>query len=186
MNGPVKGQLLGHTVTTRAVQATSARAIGAEVAGVLKPLNKGDRFVSEALLAAWPEIVGDRLAGLCLPTRLKAAPRGRSKKAEEAGGAILEVLADHAVAIDLDYGQALLVERINAFYGYRAVGALKVVRRQRSMDGRQAIAAAPAPKPPSRADRAQAAKRMAGIEAPSLRKALEDLCAALECEARRR
>ena len=188
--GPVKGHLLVQTVITRAAQPTSARAIATEVASVLKPLNKGERFVSEALLAAWPEIVGARLAGLCLPTRLRQAPKSRSKKRGSStnDGAVLEVLADHAVAIDLDYGQALLIERINAFYGYQAVSTLKVRRRQRPTSTQPASSAQPVgiAAAPSTADKAEASARTAGVEEPALRAALEALGANIAREKRRR
>jgi hypothetical protein len=115
---------------------TSAKALGTEVGALLKPLQTGQgaaaKFVSPALLAAWPEIVGERLAGLCLPVQMKAKPKSRSMarsrhKKPGDDGAVLEVRADPSVRIDLDYGQALLVERINAFFGYQAVGSLKVL-----------------------------------------------------------
>lgn len=184
----VRGQLLGHQVTTKAAVPTSARPIGAEVSALLQPLQSGKRagavsgkqFVSPDLLAAWPEIVGERLAGLCLPVQMKAQPKSRSrhKKAGE-DGAVLEVRADPSVQIDLDYGQALVLERINAFFGYPAVASLKVLAKPPSTVTTSPSISGNDPVVPTSAAR-DAAQKMAGhIEDDGLREALEELGASI-------
>ena len=174
----LEGQLLGHKVTTRAAQPTSAKAIGVEVGALLQPLQQGLRgrqFVSPALLAAWPEIVGERLAGLCMPVQMKAQPKGRSvsRKGEE-DGAVLEVRADAAIRIDLDYGQALIVERVNAFFGYRAVAKLRVLARA-ALDSPPPAAQGPAPTVPTAQSQEAARRALTGVRDPGLRTALERL-----------
>lgn len=181
----VRGQLLGHNVTTRPAMPTSAKAIGPQVSALLKPLQEGKgaaaQFVSPALLAAWPEIVGERLAGLCMPVQMKAKPKSRSRhKKPGDDGAVLEVRADPSIKIDLDYGQALLVERINAFFGYCAVANLKVLAKPMAQaadalndDG----SAVPNPPSPQAIETAHAAA--AAIEDDALRGALEKLGAAV-------
>ena len=136
----VKSLLLGQEVATKAAMPTSARSVGVEVDKLLRPLHskaggktRGRRFVPPELLSAWPEIVGPRLAGACLPVNLKQQPK-RSKAAarhrpNESDGALLEVLCASEVMVDVDYGQALLIERINTFFGYQAVSRLKVVMK---------------------------------------------------------
>lgn len=178
----VRGQLLGQAITTKAAVPTNARAIGDQVSKLLEPLN-GNRaankqFAALDLVVAWPEIVGPRLAGLCLPVKLKPAPKTRSRHAKAADGGVLEVRADPAMVIDLDYGQALIVERINAFYGYAAVSALKVIAKplikQQHGVRRGARAAAPTP-----TDHEKAAQQTNSVEDPGLRKALEALGASI-------
>jgi hypothetical protein len=173
----VEGQLLGQAVSTRAAQQTRARPVGAQVAALLRPLaakqKGGGDFVSMELLSAWPEIIGPRLAGLCLPVRLKTAPKGRGKAGSKEG-ATLEVLADPAVAIDLDYGQTVIVERVNQFFGYQAVGRLKVVRKAEGYQNAAPVLpqakSAPAP-----AALAQAGGMVADVRDDDLRAALEHL-----------
>jgi len=175
----VESQLLGHKVTTRAAVPTSAKAIGIEVGALLSPLQKGLRgrqFVAPALLAAWPEIVGERLAGLCMPVQMKAQPKGRSsnRKGEE-DGAVLEVRADPAIRIDLEYGQALIVERVNAFFGYRAVAKLRVLARAALDTPPRAPARSPAPTMPTAQSQEAARRALQGVRDPGLRAALERL-----------
>lgn len=185
----IRGQLLGHAITTKSVVPTSARAIGAQVSDVLQPFNAGNAaksskgllsgkaFVAADLLAAWPEIVGERLAGLCLPVRLKAAPKSRSRhKKVTDDAAILEVRADPAVAIDLSYGQALIVERLNAFYGYVAIGSLKVLPRHGDTTPTRAHRIAPQPPVTASAQSTrQAGTSTQGVEDEKLRAALTKL-----------
>lgn len=178
----VRGQLLGQAITTKAAVPTNARALGDQVNKLLEPLsgNKAasKQFAALDLVAAWPEIVGPRLAGLCLPVKLKPAPKTRSRHTQAADGGILEVRADPAMVIDLDYGQALIVERINAFYGYSAVSALKVIAKALVRPERAgqngAKAAAPTP-----ADFEKAAQQTDCVEDASLKKALEALGASI-------
>lgn len=178
----VRGQLLGRAITTKAAVPTNARAIGEQVSKLLEPLNgnKGQakQFAALDLVAAWPEIVGPRLAGLCLPVKLKPAPKTRSRHARAADGGILEVRADPAMVIDLDYGQALIVERINAFYGYSAVSALKVIAKPLVKLARPAQGTAKAT-PPTQADLVKADEQTSSVEDPGLRRALAALGASI-------
>lgn len=183
----VRGQLLGHAITTKAAVPTNARSIGDQVSKLLEPLqgsrSAGKQFVALDLVAAWPEIVGPRLAGLCLPVKLKPAPKSRSRHVKAVDGGILEVCADPAMVIDLDYGQALIVERINAFYGYSAVSALKVVAKPllRQETKAQAVRSAV---PPTQAEIDQAASQTCSVEDPALRKALAALGASIAASSR--
>ncbi len=190
----VRGQLLGHQITTKAAMPISAKAIGAEVDALLKPLQEGrtgKQFVSPALLAAWPEIVGERLAGLCMPVQMKAQPKSRSrhKKAGE-DGAVLEVRADASIQIDLDYGQALILERVNGFFGYQAVSKLRVVVKPGLAPKPAANPASSTPSAPHPAaqkaaqDAAEAAA--AHVADPKLRAALEQLGASVLAADRKR
>lgn len=185
----VRGQLLGHQVTTKAAMATSAKAIGIEVDALLQPLQQGQRgkqFVSPALLAAWPEIVGERLAGMCMPVQMKARPKSRSRhKKVGDDGAVLEVRADPSIQIDLDYGQALILERINAFFGYQAVSKLRVIAKA-GLVPTVSAESAPRPGPPS-ADAQDAARDATkGVDDPALRTALQDLGASIIAADRKR
>ncbi|MFK7791464.1 MAG: DUF721 domain-containing protein [Devosiaceae bacterium] len=185
----VRGQLLGHEIQTKAAVPTSARAIGAEVGAVLKPLQHGkaarSKFVSPALLSAWPEIVGERLAGLCMPVQMKAKPKSRSRhKKVGDDGAVLEVRADPSVKIDIDYGQALLVERINAFFGYHAVASLKMLEKPMQAQRAAPQIAAKQREPGAIAKaQANAKQAVAPVQDDDLRAALERLGAAVLIQA---
>lgn len=78
-------------------------------------------FARFEIVTRWPEIVGPELAACCQPEKL-AWRRG------EVAGATLLLRADRAVALKLQADWPRIRERINRFYGYRAVDRLKLVQ----------------------------------------------------------
>lgn len=65
----------------------------------------------------WDEIVGPDLAPRCIPLKLQW-PR------EEGAAATLVVRVEGAYAIELQYAAGIVVERINAYFGWRCVGRI--------------------------------------------------------------
>lgn len=78
-------------------------------------------FAETDVLTRWPEVVGEALAGLCHPVRVSYR-RGRGLGAE------LVVQADGARAPELEMSAPRIVERVNGFYGYRAISRLRVTQ----------------------------------------------------------
>lgn len=78
-------------------------------------------FGEGEVLTRWREIVGPELASLTTPERLQWQ-RG------DLAGAVLFIRVDGAAALELQHKSAIVLERINAFYGYRAVDRLKLVQ----------------------------------------------------------
>ena len=72
-------------------------------------------FVQARLATDWPAIVGEEIAEKALPQRLVALPKG---------GAKLHVRVESAFAVELKHIEPQVLERINAFFGYRAVEKL--------------------------------------------------------------
>lgn len=78
-------------------------------------------FAAADLLSRWPEAAGEAFAGVCRPVRVSY---GRSRGL----GATLLVETEGAHAIEVEMQAPLLIERVNAFYGYRAISRLKVTQ----------------------------------------------------------
>ncbi|MFC7048999.1 DUF721 domain-containing protein [Emcibacter nanhaiensis] len=74
-------------------------------------------FAQSEIIARWPEIVGPVLSGCSVPERL-TFPR-----AEGAGGT-LYIRIEGSFAAEMQHLEELVLERINGFYGYRAVERL--------------------------------------------------------------
>jgi hypothetical protein len=117
------------------------RPSAVEVDALLKPLaGRAHRQTVRLARACWPP--GRRLSasvwpGLCMPVQMKAQPKSRSRhKKPGEDGAVLEVRADASIQIDLDYGQALILERVNAFFGYQR--GQQVARPRQTWAGDQA------------------------------------------------
>jgi hypothetical protein len=78
-------------------------------------------FAQDALVARWPEIVGDRFAEVSLPTRLSFAPESRT-------GGTLTIRIEGPMATQLQHAESLVIERANQFFGYAAVARLKLMQ----------------------------------------------------------
>ena len=126
-------------------------------------------FAEPKVLTHWPEIVGARLAGLATPVRV-TYPRGSGL------GATLVVHAEGARAPEVEHLGPQIVERVNRFYGYRAISRVRVVQTAPTPAG--FAEAAPGwkgpeePPEPGPEERAEAARLAAAIRDEELRLAL--------------
>ena len=78
-------------------------------------------FAHAALLERWPEIAGSRLAEVSLPLGLGFAPGSRT-------GGTLTLRVEGPMATQLQHAADLVIERVNAYFGYAAVARLKLVQ----------------------------------------------------------
>ncbi len=128
-------------------------------------------FASTELVTHWSDIVGAEIAAHCEPLRLKW-PRGGDVEAPEPATLMLRV--EGPTAIEIQHLAPVILERVNRFFGWRAVGRLSL--RQAPLARRPAPAPRPAPD-------AQAAARLAAtldVADEDLRNALGRLGAAIK------
>ena len=119
-------------------------------------------FIQGSIVSRWSEIVGERYARVSSPESIRF-PTGR-----KAGGA-LTLLVEGAHAPLIQHLAPIIIERVNAFFGYAAVN--RVVFKQ----GRPA-ASAPAPKRPDlRPVPKELGEGLREIADPELRACLESL-----------
>jgi hypothetical protein len=152
------------------------RALAGEVAKIAAPV-LGKRGLAPAqLVASWSSIVGADWAEKASPERL-TFPQG-----DRVDGT-LRLRVAPGCATDLQHAAPLLLERINGFFGYRAVARLTLVQGPPLNRGRR-----PPPKPAPLAPEEQAAldRRLLTVEDPDLRDALRRLGQAVIGSERRR
>ncbi|MEX2520333.1 MAG: DUF721 domain-containing protein [Paracoccaceae bacterium] len=88
---------------------------------VLKSTGAKRGFAELRLLTEWRAVVGEALAGVCRP--LKVSYGGRSG----AGlGATLVIAAEGARAPEIEMQKTRIIERVNTFYGYRAISRIAI------------------------------------------------------------
>jgi len=76
-------------------------------------------FVQSSVVTRWPEIVGPRHAQVCMPEAIRFPP------GEKSGGVLqLVVLPAHAPLIQHVIPE--IIERVNRFFGYKAVARVKM------------------------------------------------------------
>jgi hypothetical protein len=109
----------------------------------LGPALAAQGFASSDIIVAWPDIVGERLANFTQPLRIEW-PRGAGARDRDARPepATLLVRVESAFALDMQHLAPLVIERVNAHYGWRCVG--RVVLKQGPVK-RPATPLSPAP-----------------------------------------
>ena len=76
-------------------------------------------FVQSSVVTRWPEIVGPRHARICAPEAIRFPPGEKSQ-----GILQLVVVAAHAPIIQHVIPE--IIERVNRFFGYKAVARVKL------------------------------------------------------------
>lgn len=139
------------------------------IEGCIGPAFAAQGFASTDILAAWPDIVGARLARYCRPARIEW-PRKRRNSAEAPDSGTLVVQVEGVFAIELQHLAPVVIQRINAHYGWACIG--RIVMKQDRV-GRPGV-------PPRRREvdpgrRGEVAKAVSRIEDAGLRDALDRL-----------
>ncbi|MBS0243233.1 MAG: DUF721 domain-containing protein [Proteobacteria bacterium] len=168
------------------IKPVLAKTVGSFVPRLTRPAFERYGFSAAALITDWDTIVGTDIARYTRPERLKWPKRidwaaeGTSEAEKGRPGAMLMLAVAQGRALDIEYKSAQLVERINAYFGYRAISGLRILQvaaiagdrsgsttiEQKVVKARPAVA----PKAPG----------LATIADPGLKSALERMAAGLE------
>ena len=141
---------------TRKSVTSSVRAAGSFIPKLAAKAFEKYGFHSAEIMTAWSRVAGSDLAAFSEPERIKW-PRGSSvREPGESGGvaegATLVLRVDPARALDVEYRAAEIIDRINRYFGYRAIARLTIVqapvnRSPAAKLGPSEDAAAPEPPP---------------------------------------
>jgi hypothetical protein len=141
-------------------------AIGGLVGAIIDPVTRRRGFATADLIAAWPEVVGARYADCTRPEKI-VWPRG-----ENAGPAQLVMRVDGPRAVLVQHEAGQILERVNAFLGYGAIGRLKIIQAPVERPQTPETAAA---RPLSAAEETRLGAAVAKVGEEPLRAALERL-----------
>jgi len=166
------------TSKTRAVARrpyrSGLRALAASLTAVTQRSFARRGLTGADIARQWPAIVGRELAAHCRPRQL------RFPKPGEAVDGRLTLRVAPGWALEVQHLEPLMLERINGFFGYRAVtrlvlqqGPLPAARKSRPAEVKKRPRGAGAAADPGR-ERALAAK-LSTVADPELRAALERL-----------
>jgi hypothetical protein len=144
------------------------RALAATLPRVASPV-LGKRGFSEAqLIAQWPAVMGENLARHMAPERITFTRGGRQD-------GTLRLRVEPGFALEAQHREPQILERINAFFGYRAVARLALTQGPMP----QGEPARPKPRALGENERTALDRLVSGIEDPGLRDALRRLGAAM-------
>jgi len=114
----------GMAESNEAKHRRGAQSIAEVIGRVIDPLTKKRGFATADLISAWPDIAGSRFAAVTRPAKI-VWPRGEANEGS-AGVLTLHVQGPSAILVQHEIGQIL--ERVNAFFGYQAVGQIRIVQ----------------------------------------------------------
>ena len=97
------------------------RAVGAAVARITAPAFRKRGFAEAGILTDWPHIVGSQLASQTEPEKLSFA---RGTRVD----GTLQVRVSGAWATELQHLAPQVIERVNSYFGYRAVDRLAILQ----------------------------------------------------------
>ncbi len=144
------------------------RALGLTLGRLTRPVLKQRGAALADILSRWSEIAGPLLGNETQPERLiYAAGAGHA--------AMLEIAVSPAFALELQHLSPLIVEKVNGYFGYRAVSGLRLKQRPIRPPSESPVAAVAKARPLTPAEQAQLAALLDGIADRELRQALESL-----------
>jgi hypothetical protein len=159
------------------------RALGNYAARVLDPAARARGFATTALLTDWRTIAGAELAAFTMPDRL-VWPRRRDEteaakppKNRRGEGATLVLRVDGPRGIEVQHRAGQILERLNGYFGYRAITELRLRQAPITRAARARAAAFAA--------KAEPLPASSGIDDENLRLALGKLAAAVRARVTR-
>jgi hypothetical protein len=127
--GPAKPAAKSTEATSTTMRRGSLAALAVNVPAITRAAIGSRGFAEAGLVTHWPEIIGAELARGCQPDML------RFPKGERSDGT-LTLRCVGALALEIQHQSPYLIDRINSYFGYRAIARLRLVqgtlpRRQR-------------------------------------------------------
>lgn len=98
------------------------QSVGRAVSGLAKRALDKRGFVDASIVNEWPTIAGALIGGHSLPEKI-SFPRDRSKP-----GTLHLRLENGALSTEVMHFEPVLLERMNRFFGFRAVGHIKIIQ----------------------------------------------------------
>jgi hypothetical protein len=129
-------------------------------------------FAARELVTRWREIIGPELSAHCEPLKMQW-PRPVEGQQQEPATLVLRV--EGPMALEIQHASDVILERVNRFFGWSAVGRLAL--RQGPFSRRERPRPSPAP---DAAQVEQVAQTLSAVEDDALRAALARLGASIK------
>ena len=150
----------------------SAKPLSVLLGDVFSDAYARQGFAARELVTRWAEIAGPEIAAHAEPLKIQW-PRPVEGQPQEPATLVLRV--DGPMALEIQHGSDVILQRVNRFLGWNAVGRLAL--RQAPLARRNAPKASPAPDARSVAE---VAKTLTSVEDEDLRAALARLGASIK------
>jgi len=156
------------TNVSRSFPRPLAELTGAALSDALR----SQGFTSTEIIARWAEIAGPEIAAHSEPMKINWQRQTGDDPPEPA---TLVLRVEGPMAIEIQHLSAVILERVNRFFGWRAIG--RIAMRQAPLKRRAPLVA---PSPPDLAEQARIAASLPEIGDEDLKAALARLGAAVK------
>ena len=150
----------------------SAKPLSVLLSDVFSDAYAKQGFAARELVTRWAEIIGSELSAHCEPLKMQW-PRPVEGQPQEPATLVLRV--EGPMALEIQHASDVILQRVNRFFGWSAVGRLAL--RQGPLSRRERPRAAPAPDP---REVEQIAQTLTSVEDDALRAALARLGATIK------
>lgn len=86
-----------------------------------RPAQKKRGFSEQRILTEWPHIVGNTIAENSQPLKIAFDPHGNH-------GSTLHLMVNPSWAMEVQYMEAMIVEKVARFFGYRAIERITIMQ----------------------------------------------------------
>jgi hypothetical protein len=142
------------------------RALGKAVEKLTRPIFGRRGFSEAAIVTDWASVIGSELARHTRPERIAFNPHHRSE------GTLHLRVANSSLALELQHLEPQLIERINRYFGYRAVARVAMTQGPVKLPEEKPV---PVEKPLDQVTRKALESKVSVVTDPQLREALERL-----------
>ncbi|WP_319772911.1 DciA family protein [Breoghania sp.] len=149
-----------------------AKPLADLIGGVLEPACRKRGFATADLISLWPDIVGDRYGRTTQPEALHWPRRRDGASDAVPEPATLVIRCDGPSALFLQHELPQMIQRINMFFGWAAVGRIKIVQRPLKRQPERAI---PKQRALSDLEEAELKRQLEDVPDTPLRAALDKL-----------
>ena len=111
---------------------SKSRPLSDLIPGLTKEILGKKSLLFGKLVLEWPHIAGPDMADKTMPLDLRFA-----KKADQKSQAVLHLAVQSAYALEISYQKALLLERVNMFFGYPAIRDIKIIQQTNIMNNKK-------------------------------------------------
>ena len=98
------------------------KTIGTNVTKIVKPLISKRGFGNSEIINNWVNIVGDKLAQNITPQKISY------NRNSNVDGVLLLRVNSSSVALEIQYIEKQIVNKINTYFGFSAIGRIKIIQ----------------------------------------------------------
>ena len=98
------------------------KTIGTNVTKIVKPLISKRGFGNTEIINNWVNIVGDKLAQNITPQKISY------NRNSNVDGVLLLRVNSSSVALEIQYIEKQIVNKINTYFGFSAIGRIKIIQ----------------------------------------------------------